>query len=324
MRVALVTGSYPPDICGVADYTEQLHLKLVAKGLDIVIFNVKRDGWIVLYKKLIKEKFDVIHMQYPTIGYGWSLLPQVFMFFFLGKKILTLHEFKERHFLRRLSMQFFKLSLNTRYVFTNEFELESFSKKNNSLVIPIGSNIPKANFNKVERESNSIVNFGLIRPDRGIEDFLLFAKRNKNEIFNFYLVGKVDSRFKDYFEIIKSECEKLNVKVILNLSSQAVSDFLSTMKFAYLPFPDGVSDRRGSLIASMLNDCVVVTQFGNYTTSELKACVVSVDDFEKINNVIHYDFENVLSMSRRYVTKFDWENVTEKHIELYGELTKND
>ena len=324
MRVALVTGSYPPDICGVADYTEQLHLNLAAKGLDVVIFNVKRDGWLFLYKKLIKEKFDVIHMQYPTIGYGWSLLPQLFMFLYSGNKILTLHEFKERHFLRRLSMQFFKLSLNTRYVFTNEFELESFSKKANSLVIPIGSNIPKANFNKVESESNSIVNFGLIRPDRGIEDFLLFAKRNRNENFNFYLVGKVDSRFNDYFEIIKSECEKLNVKVILNLNSQAVSDFLSMMKFAYLPFPDGVSDRRGSLIASMLNDCVVVTQFGSYTTSELKACVVNIDDFEKIDNITHYDFENVLSMSRRYVTKFDWGNVTEKHIELYRELIKND
>lgn len=322
MKIALLTGSYPPDICGVADYTEQLYLNLSSCDIDVVVLNTKTLGWLGIYNKLLTEKVDILHMQYPTIGYGWSLLPQIFMLLYRGNKVITLHEFKERHFLRRFFMRLFKYSFKTKFIFTNEFEANYFSPNEKHNIIPIGSNIPKSESLTITRKNNSIVNFGLIRPDRGIEKFLEFASINPN--YNFYLVGKVDERFSDYFKKINDLCLIYNVEVLLDLSSVDVSNFLSTIKYAYLPFPDGASDRRGSLIAAMLNGCVVITKIGSYTNNELKQCVISIDDNLKLNNLLDKDFEYLVSLSKIYVTRFDWGNISREHIELYKGLIKND
>jgi glycosyltransferase involved in cell wall biosynthesis len=322
MKVALLTGSYPPDICGVADYTEQLYLNLSRCDIDVVIFNTKTLGWLGVYNKLLTEKIDVLHMQYPTIGYGWSLLPQILMLLYRGNKVITLHEFKERHFLRRFFMRLFKYCFKTRFVFTNEFEAKIFFPNTKNYVIPIGSNIPKSENLNTARMTNSIVNFGLIRPDRGIESFLEFASKNPD--YKFYLVGKVDERFSDYFKKINDLCLNYNVEVLLGLSSVEVSNFLSTIKYAYLPFPDGASDRRGSLIAAMLNGCIVITKIGSYTNDELKKCVISIDDHLKLDVLLDDDFEYYVSLSKKYVTRFDWDNISRKHIELYKDLIKND
>ncbi len=55
MKVALITGSLPPDPCGVGDYTYKLYKALSDKGIDVEI--LCRKNWRIkevfkLYKEL--------------------------------------------------------------------------------------------------------------------------------------------------------------------------------------------------------------------------------------------------------------------------------
>ena len=93
MKIMLITGSYPPDICGTADYTARLSESLLACGLDVEVFY--RQRWDLrhvhsLVKEIDRSRPDLIHMQYPTTGYGWKLGPQAIGT--LKPVVVTLHE----------------------------------------------------------------------------------------------------------------------------------------------------------------------------------------------------------------------------------------
>src|SRR5512141_3088633 len=98
MRILFIAGSYPPQKCGVGDYTKHLAWPLsnrigvrVAVLADEEISHAPRDpqveefpfvkGWrvsdIPRVVKVLKEwKPDIVHIQYPTQGfYGRKILP---------------------------------------------------------------------------------------------------------------------------------------------------------------------------------------------------------------------------------------------------------
>ncbi len=101
MKVLIVTGSYPPNKCGVGDYASKLAQSLVEyTNLDICILttsgNVESANYsnniIKLYSIIEAWKFseifhlikflrdlspDIIHIQYPTQGYKDGLLPPI-------------------------------------------------------------------------------------------------------------------------------------------------------------------------------------------------------------------------------------------------------
>jgi glycosyltransferase involved in cell wall biosynthesis len=95
MRVLLITGSFPPMHCGVGDYTYGLARALSVAGIkvgvltsregaapecnDIDLFPVV-DAWRLReyprIRRLLKRwQPDIVHIQYPTLGYGRAHLP---------------------------------------------------------------------------------------------------------------------------------------------------------------------------------------------------------------------------------------------------------
>jgi len=97
MRVLLVSGSFPPMKCGVGDYTACLAAALAAqpgvqvavltsagaadggKATPVELFPVIRD-WALREFPTVREVVqgwqpDVVHVQYPTQGYGKGMLP---------------------------------------------------------------------------------------------------------------------------------------------------------------------------------------------------------------------------------------------------------
>src|SRR5271166_2164646 len=93
MRIALITGACTPGACGVGDYTRCLAQSLNSLGAQA---DVVSDGqWGVrdvsrATKNLEKLMPDIIHVQYPTAGFGYRLGPQVFAV--RTKSVVTLHE----------------------------------------------------------------------------------------------------------------------------------------------------------------------------------------------------------------------------------------
>src|ERR1700722_2066745 len=99
MRILLVSGSLPPMLCGVGDYTYQLATELGARGdLQVAVLtsraarNAEPRGNFQLFAvverwrlselgrifRILKEwRPDIVHVQTPTQGYGSSWVPRI-------------------------------------------------------------------------------------------------------------------------------------------------------------------------------------------------------------------------------------------------------
>lgn len=173
MRVALVSGSWPPIRCGVGDYVARLVPELAARGvaIDVVTSRAGRgpaprgvrvhpvvNGWGAAGAGAVCDCVlalapDLVHVQYPTVVYGRelgiNLLPAL-----LRRRaprlpvVTTLHEFAQYGRAGRLRLALNVLLARTVCV-TSEEERAAvaglyLSARGRLRVIPVGSAIPVA------------------------------------------------------------------------------------------------------------------------------------------------------------------------------------
>lgn len=275
----IITGTYPPRKCGVGDYCQNLLSTTQAKDWKLYT----DDNWNITtlfqkIKEIKKYNPEVINIQYPTVGYGKSLLPHLLTIYLtkiLKKKvIITLHEYSQLGWKGKLATSIF-LKFGNHIVFTTEFERQYAIKKypqlkNNSSIIKIYSNILTKNEQpSFEQRSYDMGYFGYIRPEKGLEDYIETAKKiqKTNPNFKAYIMGQTQDEFSFYHKPLLETLSDSNITLLLNKSNQEVSDILSQTKIAYLPYPDGLTERRGSFLASLLHHCIIVTTKGNFTTN---------------------------------------------------------
>lgn len=328
-KILFVTGSYPPDVCGVGDYSERLFNELKTKFNFFELFY--KTNWslnkLFPYLREIKSKnADLIHFQYPTEGYGYSFLPLLLMLFLPKKKlIVTVHELSNRTFKARLFTMIL-LFFSNKIIVTNEIEY-AFLKKTPILngkqifIINIGSNIPRSEYGDrilAERKID-LAYFGHIRPIKGLESFITVANKFSSTK-KCVIIGQNLSQYQPYLKKLQTKSE--NIDYILNGAAPETADMLCECKIIYLPFPDGVSSRRGSLMAASLNGCVIVT---TYSSDKL-----TNDVFEKYCYLVNSEDEAKSVIERllnqgdfldKEVTKlmnlFSWEEISRKHFDVY-------
>ena len=335
MNILFISGVYPPEACGIGDYTYKLVTAMEMTDTNIhVLANI---SWSLSNFSEVSQQIkninpDVIHIQYPSVGFGTSLIPQLLSLRY--KTVVTIHEFSQAHILRKISLLPF--SLRADLIFTNGFEQKAFNKLffwsrriNKQVIIPIGSNI-KPNNNEIlftERDNNTIVNFGQIRPNKGLEDIVSLARqiKQKNLQYKVLVLGQVLGKFEDYYKSLREESKDLRIEWKINESEETISNILSGNLIAYLPFPDGASERRGSLLAALANKMLVFTTTGEQTTDALKEIII---DVPSINNLVEYlgkqpqlDFYAIwrflTSASSSYIKKLDWANISDLHLDFY-------
>jgi glycosyltransferase involved in cell wall biosynthesis len=244
---------------------------------------------------------------------------------------ITLHEFIYTHLLRRASCLSFALRSKA-MLFTTEYERRAFSAwfpwtKGKSTIIPIGSNIPLAE--EVEdRDPLGVFYFGLIRPDKGLEEFVELAKlaRDTNRPYRFEIVGATHPRFDLYYKSLKQSAEGLPITWHLDLPAEQVAMRLASLRFAYMPYPDGASERRASLLAALGNGAVVITTQVLQTTDELSAVVRFASDPSQALSLLDRlasDAEqtDILSITgRKYASQFSWRSIAQAHRRLYEQI----
>jgi glycosyltransferase involved in cell wall biosynthesis len=245
MKILLITGSYPPDICGVADYTAALEKHLRRAGVTVSAYSGRR--WDLRNAARIAHELrasgaDILHMQYPARGYGWKLGPQLLGM--LQPLVMTIHECSQAHILRRLSLYPFTWRAE-KIIFTNEYErryVQQFvpSIEYRSAVIPIGNNVPVAS-GQVGRLHNVVTYFGLIRPQKGLEQVLEMASyfKTRGNGLTVRIVGTVSPGDKDYYGYLRDKARELPVQWVLGLDGDLLSRALAETDISYLPFPDG-------------------------------------------------------------------------------------
>lgn len=329
MKLALVTGPCPSGGCGVGDYTACLDKSLKASGVDSQV--VTSEDWSLrrLFRenrRLREQNFDIVHIEYPTVGFGYKLGPQGLSL--LRKCVITIHEASQRRFLRRLSLLPFTLRPE-HMIFTSSFERRFATTRapwisSTSSVIPVGSNIG-AGTRKVPRNLDEIVYFGLLMPNKGLERVIDLSRLIKSSglPLTVRIIGKAPLRHAPYLERLRSESSDLSIVWDLDLSEIKIAERLGEASIAYLPYPDGASERRTTLKAALLNGVAVVTTRGPQTPPSLervaKCCQTPEEALVTIRDLIGNPDEiaRMASAGAQAAKAFSWERIAELHVEVY-------
>jgi glycosyltransferase involved in cell wall biosynthesis len=329
VKVALVTGACPPGECGVGDYTACLDKALRAKGVESQV--IASEDWNVssalrVHRSMREQNFEVVHIEYPTVGFGARLGPQALSL--LRGCVVTIHEASQRRLLRKLAL--FPFSVRAQHIiFTSRFERQFATKwapwiSRVSSVIPVGSNIG-VGAGKGPRNLAEVVHFGLIMPKKGVEDVVELSRLIKSAGLSFKvrIIGKAPLRYADYLARLRSETTDLPIIWDLDLSEEQVAERLARASIAYLPYPDGASERRATLKAALLNGVAVLTTRSSQTPHSLERAARFCASAEEVLAAICHLSQHTEEIERMTVAgtslgkRYTWERIAGLHLRVY-------
>jgi len=294
----LITGAYPPDVCGVGDYVGLLMNTQTGKKWEMYYSKDWRFNSILKHIKMLKTiNAKYLVMQFPLRSSGWSLVPHLICIYFswFSSKCfgVVIHEQSQLSLKAYIAEVLILISAN-KLIFTTEYEQNYAIKRiplirKRSKIIKIYSNIKKPKIIKeIEKRNIDIVHFGLFWPNKGIEQFISDVTPLVDS-FKVILAGKIPEGLEEYYAKLRKMCEKVKIEIRLNLDDNKISELLNDSKIAYLPFPDGASERRGSMLASMVNGAVVVTRVSKLTTETIINSVVNISKTSLMQILSDYD-----------------------------------
>jgi len=360
MRILLVTGSLPPMRCGVGDYSLNLAKALIAEpGIHVGVLTstlaedmdqndgievfpvIKRWSLIEILKtvKIIKNWApDIVHIQYPTQGYGNGLLPWVLplIVFFMRKKVVqTWHEGHSRRIAPKL---FLKSIVPGGLVFVrSQYENDLHPQLRWALwgkktaFIPNASAIPRVELDeemKVEIkkeylkiQKRIVVFFGFVYPHKGVELLFDIADPVVDQIV---IAGEVDKSGEYYQEILRrASKEEWQGKVTITgfLPSADVAVLLAVADAVIMPFRTGGGEWNTSVHGAVLNGTFVIT-------TSLTQC-----GYDKIHNVYYAKVDDIQEMKtalvnyagsrRKYDANIDkdkWLDIAKRHHSVYKSM----
>ena len=328
--VALVCPSAAPLRCGVADYAAQLAKALAVAGVDARLIDRpltsrgQRAGWRAL------AGFAAVHVQYPAIGFGPSLVPHVLPLAVAAPVIVTLHEFSLVHRARRLASAAFAFG-GHRLVFTTEAERSAFGRafpwwRGAAAVIPIGSNIPGLPHDPAPVPT--IAFFGHLKPNRCLDRFIAVAElaAAQSRPWRLEIIGSPAPGQAGWVAGLQARTRSLPLSWLVDLEPAAVAGRLCRAAVAYLPYADGASPRRGSLLAALGNGVPVVTTDGRLCPPDLAEVVRFADTADGVVGEIErlledQDLARRLSRTgRAYADRLRWPAIAAAHLAYYRSI----
>jgi glycosyltransferase involved in cell wall biosynthesis len=361
MRIGIVIPNYPPARFegGISHYSELLAKNLVTLGhevfaitstefnLPITQSDIVRDiqvhrvlgPWGVRAIKTIKkiafhEKLDVLVLQYAP-----ALFKKKFKLFwaisrFSCLKVTTFHTLWGGGLNRFWGLLI--LWCSSKIIATNS-EIMSILKRHLPFLlkrtywIPIATNIlPVKVENKFQKESYPIVSyFGMIYPGKGLELILdtLEELKRKNEQFIFKFIGGKIIYFPSYKEYFKDELERRNLNDVVDhlgyVPPEDVSEWLTKSRFVFLPYEQGLSDRRGTFLAAIAHGKPVLTSPPIVPMPILKNGInviwpneIKLDSYVEIAQKLLHNDELISKLekgAKNLSCLFSWKKIAEKY-----------
>lgn len=322
MRLALITGEYPPLPGGVGDYTRELARALQARGHTVAVWTDRRgegdanspvpvyrvvrrwdpSAWRDLGRSLRPWRPDAVLLQYQAAAYGlggsihlWPLVARLW----LGPTpvVVTFHDLRVPYLfpkagpLRAWSVRFLARRADGVIVTNHEDEAALRSAGIRPLWrIPIGSNIappdPLPEAAEARRHLGLPLDrplvgfFGFLHPSKGFDVLLEALARLAAEGLSVGLVhiGAAVSPSDPPQAAYAHACRRRIVAVGLAdrvwetgyRSPAEVSMAFAAVDVCALPYRDGASFRRGTLMAALAHGRAVVTTFPRVPIPELR------------------------------------------------------
>ena len=381
----MVTGSAGDTHCGVGDYTYELaqHLALDAEvhlyfdrdhgparkpfeklhSLDLHPL----DGFSMLSlpslkKQLAEGQYDIIHIQYPSKGFGKSVLPGYLPENLTGMNsrsriAVTLHEWKTSHPLRKLVMDQMFPSTDMFFV-TNEEEMSALARKTKGrtiVAIPVGNVLDSQReladiWNEAEgrplvgwpepegpssREPWSIFHYGLPAKGKGFRKLLeamhVMREAGKGPIL--YLGGEFspDSKLGEHVLGMITEFELAESVVRLGHIPQGkLAGVLQRCMLGVFPFAEGFSSKRSSIASISHLELPLVVGHGSkeehpyFAAPENNPTSLAVLLIDLLSGRLEKEWHEVIDRQREYARRFSFGRIATSHLETYREMRKLD
>jgi len=331
-----------------------------------VLAQVHRWNWDItdqIREALESTQAELLHIQYQTGAYGMHpainfvpkrlgnrdrVLPVVTTFHDLLPPYLFPKAGPAREWVTRALAKG-----SDAIIVTNVQDLESLAQQPQLLrrlmMIPIGSNLPdippidvdaeRKRIGLSEETKLAIGFFGFLTEDKGI-DILLRALTDLPHASQASLViiggglSETDLANRQYYEWITRRFEQCRIPVIQtgHLPPNQAAAALRAMDLVVLPFRNGASLRRGTLIAAIRAGATVLTTDPG-TDDSLEPLIggeslwlVSPGDAEALRVGIETLLgdrslrERLATEAQRQATNFDWNAIAQQHITLYENL----
>lgn len=297
LRILLVAGSYPPMPCGVGDYTQRL-AKALASSPDVhvevmtssecesrldgaIVIRAEIPGWQLksaryAFRVLERSMPDVVHVQYPTQGYGSGLLAYWLPLFAWLRGAVVVQTWHEPPCRRDLLWFLLRLIVPGKIIVVRpELRemlhpwLRSLLFNRELLFIPNASSIVASSLPEHARlvlrrslldgKRRLIVHFGFLYPFKGLDLLFDFADPIDDRVV---VIGRFEEGT-DYERQLLARVAagpwRGEVRFLGHLASAAVSDILAVSDAVVLPFRRGGGEWNTSIHGAVLNGARVVT-----------------------------------------------------------------
>lgn len=290
MKVFLISGSWPPDVCGVGDHINGLKKSLDARGTDVQAVRLSKYGIATVFGMVLRSWFmrgDRAVLAYPTEGYGRSVVPFVLALSRPGSLLVHMHEYGSKNAACRWLLRLFRKQ-STLY-FSNTADKERYVSDTGIAqrattvchVLPSPSNIDALTLSEPSRRSGPvhILHFGQIRPRKGIEQvldvFVRFKAIDPTAVLT--IAGAIPKGYEAFANQVRARADEAGIELRLGLEPAALSAAIAGADLMFLPYPEGADEKRGTLAAGLAHGTVCVTTYGPHTSDLLRSATIGVD-----------------------------------------------
>jgi glycosyltransferase involved in cell wall biosynthesis len=326
VRIVHVLSGAADNRCGVHDYTKSLvdALAQVRSGTECAL--VTRWSLRETLRVASEHRGHIIHVQYPSLQMGkapwWSLLA-----FFGRRTVVTLHEYRIFSTPRKLYCLPAAV-MAQQIIFSNAEERRAFLRwypfaAKSSVVVPIGNNIPVVAAPQDGR-ARRLVYFGQISEGKGLEQVIeaVAELRQNGSAIPVAFIGAIAEPNSPIADLVRTSAVNHGIDLRLNLSNEDVSRELVQATHAYLPFPDGVTDKRGSALACLKHGVSVLTTHTGQTPDWLRAATTNCDGpSDAVRHVMAPELPSIdAAVLAAGLAEREWPAIAKRHLGIYDGL----
>lgn len=354
--ILFVTGEYPPDVGGVGDYSARLRLGLEQRGwlTDVVTrrqvghWDARSVAWLLRHA----PRQGIVHIQYQAAAF--DLLGDICLLPFLLRRlrpqlrtVSTFHDarlpylFPRAGGLRSKALRLLACTSDM-VIAADSRDLRTLGGPSPRHVqIPIGANVtcqPPQGYDRfafrhelgLQDDDLAVVYFGTLNASKGT-DLLLHAfslvQRHHPSARLLLLGGEAsasDPSDRASAAGVRDQIADLGTAVIRTgwLASTQLSAHLLAGDVALLPFLDGASARRGSLLACAEHGLPIVSS--EPAAAEVRAYIdaVALEPAALADAVLGVwrQPEKLRAGSRALASEVSWSHIAAQHVGVYERL----
>jgi glycosyltransferase involved in cell wall biosynthesis len=358
--ILFVSGEYPPDVGGVGDYTARLRSELANLDWPSRVLSRKQVGrwdaralpWLLR----TAPRGGIVHIQFQAGAFDLlgdaCLMPALVRLTRPRARVATtFHDTRPPYLFpragRRLRQQAVRFLARTSHAVIAADQrdlLETDGPSPRHHVVPIGSNVacaPPPDFSRLAFRSRlglgpdtlAVVYFGLLNASKGLDMLLeaferLCGRRPDSRLLLLGGgVGASDPTNRSTANRLWPRVERLGSRVVRPgwLAPTDLSAYLLSGDVAVLPYIDGASPRRGSLLACAEHGLPILSTLPAAPDVAPHIEAVAPDAAALAEAVLRIDADPAMAarlrqVSRELAARVSWPSIAATHVRIYERL----